>query len=131
MNSTFENGVSSVSGDELNSFVQWCPTVAELRDFIGLTDMAVYLEGLSSLNDGGQGMFIWVDVVTQPDDGQNYIVPTGASGGGWVRLGPPLVLPVPAITGALSAVTDANAKAVMTSIIAALTALGLTTNGTS
>jgi len=37
----------------------------------------------------------------------------------------------PAITGALSAVTDANAKAVLTSIINALTALGLVTNGTT
>lgn len=35
------------------------------------------------------------------------------------------------ITGALSAVTDSNAKAVLTSIIMALTGYSLTTNGTS
>ncbi len=35
------------------------------------------------------------------------------------------------ITGALSAVTDANAKAVLTSIVNALNALGLALNGTT
>ena len=37
----------------------------------------------------------------------------------------------PTVTGALSAVTDGNAKAVLTSIIGALTTLGLVTDGTS
>ncbi len=37
----------------------------------------------------------------------------------------------PTITGTLSAVTDANAKLVLTSIIGALSALGLATNGTT
>lgn len=37
----------------------------------------------------------------------------------------------PSVTGTLSAVTDTNAKAVLTSIISALVALGLATNGTT
>lgn len=40
-------------------------------------------------------------------------------------------LSVPAITGALSTVADAPAKTVLTSIITALTTLGLVTNGTT
>ena len=37
----------------------------------------------------------------------------------------------PTVTGSLSGVTDANAKAVLTSLIAALVTSGLITNGTT
>lgn len=124
-------GQGSVTADQINTFVQWTTNAASLRSFIGLPKMLVYLEGLSVPNDGGQGFFYWLATVSETDDGRDYIIPTGASGGGWVRMGPALVLPVPAITGALSTVTDAAAKAVLTSIISALTQLGLATNGTT
>ena len=124
-------GQGSVTADELNTYVPWCSNVGQLRAFIGLPPMTVYLQGLSSPGDGGQGSFFWQATVTQPDDGENYIIPPGGNGGGWIRFGPPLVLPVPVITGMLSAVTDANAKAVMTSIISALVSLGLVTSGTT
>lgn len=124
-------GMASVSADNLNTYVQWCPNVATLRAFIGLPTMQVSLQGLTTPDDGGQGDFYWLATVSQIDDGKNYIIPPGGGGGGWVRIGPALVLPIPQITGSLSAVTDANAKAVLTSIITALVSLGLVTNGTS
>lgn len=124
-------GQTSVSADNLNSFLQGAATASTLRSFIGVAGMVVYLQGLSVQDDGGQGTFFWKSIVTEADDGRNYIIPLAANGGGWVRFGPELVLPVPAITGVLSAVTDTNAKAVLTSIISALTSLGLVTNGTT
>lgn len=124
-------GQGSVSADNLNTYVQWCTTVTVLRSFIGLPQMTVYLQGLSVPDDGGQGTFMWLATVTEPDDARNFIIPLAANGGGWVRIGPALVLPIPSITGELSAVTDANAKTVLTSIIAALTSLGLVTNATT
>jgi hypothetical protein len=122
-------GQTTASADNLNTYLQWCSTPAQLRAFIGLPGMAVYLEGINSIDDGKQGTFVWYATVSQVDDNLNYIIPPGASGGGWVRQG--ALLPIPTITGALSSVTDSNAKAVLTSIIAALVALGLATNGTS
>src|SRR5882762_11155020 len=124
-------GQTVLAGDNANTYVQWCSNVAQLRAFIGLSGMQVYVQGLITPDDGGQGNFLWEIVVTQPDDGENYIIPPGGGGGGWVRIGPALVLPIPSITGALSSVTDANAKVVLTSIIAALTSLGLVTDGTT
>lgn len=121
-------GQTVANADDLNSYLQWCMTAAQLRTFIGLSNMTVYLQGVASADDGKQGTFIWYTTVGHADDNLNYIVPPGASGGGWVRIGP--LLPVPVIAGALSGVTDANAQAVLTSIIAALVALGLATNGT-
>lgn len=122
-------GQTVANADDLNSAVQWCSTAAQLRTFIGLSNMTIYLQGVTSPDDGNQGTFIWYAAVGHADDNLNYIVPPGASGGGWIRIGP--LLPTPSITGALSSVTDANAKAVLTSIIAALVALGLATNGTT
>lgn len=130
-NATYQNGANTVSGDQFNTFVQWADSVSTLRSFIGLTHMAAFLEGISTPDDGGEGMFLWEPVVTQPDDGLNYIIPAGANSGGWVRFGALYTGSIPVISGALSAVSDAAAKAVLTSIISALVALGLATNGTS
>lgn len=124
-------GVTSVSADNLNTYVQWCSNVAELRAFIGSSYMQVYAQGLSAPDDGGQGNFVWFPNVNQADDGENYIIPPGSGGGGWVRLGPILVSPIPDVTGQLSAVTDVNAKAILTSLITALASLGIITNATT
>ena len=126
----YQQGQTVANSDALNTLVQWCQNVGQMRAFIALTDMLVYLEGLSTPNDGGQGFFYWT-TTNETDDGRNYIIPPGANGSGWVRMGPLLVLPIPVITGMLSAVLDTNAKAVLTSIISALTTLGLVTNGTT
>lgn len=122
-------GQTVFSGDNANTGVQWTTNAESLRAFIGLTGMTVYLQGIVSPDDGGQGEFFWEATVSQPDDNLNYIIPPGASGGGWVRVGP--TLPIPIITGALSAVADVNAQAVLTSIIAALVTQGIATDGTS
>lgn len=124
-------GQTIASADNLNTYVETCANVAQLRAFIGLPNMLVYLQGLTTPDDGGQGNFLWWATVSETDDGKNYIIPPGANGGGWIRQGPTLVLPIPQITGMLSGVTDANAKAVLTNIIAALVALGLVTSGTT
>jgi hypothetical protein len=64
------------------------------------------------------------------DSANTAQVNIGRAGGslGFFGIGP---VTRPNITGALSAVTDANAAAVLTSIISALTALGLATDGTT
>ena len=123
-------GQGSVSADQMNSTVQWCQSVTQLRAFIGLPTMTVYVQGINVPDDGGQGLFFWQSTVTEPDDGSNYIIPLGGNGGGWIRLGGPFI-PSPEVTGQLSAVSDSNAKAVLTSIISALVTLGLITNGTT
>jgi hypothetical protein len=124
-------GQTISSADVLNTGVQWCQNAGQLRAFIGIPTMQVYLQGLVTPSDGGQGNFIWLATVSQSDDGRNYIIPLGANGGGWVRIGPALALPIPSITGALTSVADANAKAVLTSIISALVTLGLVTKATT
>lgn len=127
----FIQGQGACSADNLNTFEQTCDVVAQIREFIGLPGIQVYVRGISAPDDGGQGFFYWQATVTETDDGKNYIIPPGAGGGGWVRIGPELVLPIPTIVGSLSLVTDANAKVVLTSIVSALTGLGLVTNGTT
>lgn len=122
-------GQTVFSGDNANTMVEWCPTAGQLRAFNGLTGMTVYLQGITAPDDGGQGTFVWYATVSETDDNLNYIIPPGASGGGWVRSGP--TLPLQTITGTLSAVTDANAQAVLTSIIAALVAQGVAIDGTT
>lgn len=78
-------GVGSVNADQLNTYVQWCPSVAILRTFVGLTDMTVYLLGSVNPGDGGQGTFYWNPTAAGPDDGVNTIVPNGVTIGAWVR----------------------------------------------
>lgn len=79
-------GLGAVDADNLNTYAQWCVNVAQLRTFIGLPSMLVYAQGTNTPGDGGQGFFYWAALVTEPDDGQNFIIPAGASGGGWIRI---------------------------------------------
>jgi hypothetical protein len=122
-------GIGAINADNLNTFMQWCTIASVLRTFIGLPGMTIYLQGITAPDDGSEGTFVWQATVTQPDDNLNYIIPQGASGGGWVRQGP--LLPLPTITGVLSAVTDSNAKTVLTSIVAALVAQQVAIDGTT
>ena len=80
-------GVTVASADYLNTLVQWCPSVAVLRTFIGLNGSSVFLLGYSTPNDGGQGMFLWNPSLTNPDDGVNIIRPPAMITGGWQRSG--------------------------------------------
>ena len=81
-------GVTTVSADNFNTFVQLCTTAAVLRSFIGLQNMEVDLQGIISVNDGLGGKFYWNGSSTSPDNGYSVIVPTGAATGAWIRLGP-------------------------------------------
>lgn len=83
-----QNGISQVSGDNYNTYTQWCPSTAILRGFSGVSNMLVYLEGTSTPGDGGQGPFYWNAAGTSPDDnGVTTVVPNGAANGVWSRLG--------------------------------------------
>ncbi len=88
------NGFSQVSGDNLNTFMQTCNTVSDLRSFAGTTGMEVYMRGFSAIADGGQGLFYWNTGSTAPDDGgASTIVPFSSTSGAWTRLNSVDVLP--------------------------------------
>ena len=85
-NTVFSDGGPAVNSDELNSFIQACNTVSDLRGFIGVDGMQVALLGTSAANDGGQGLFYWSSTSTGPDDnGATAVVPSGAAAGAWLR----------------------------------------------
>lgn len=123
-------GIGVVTGDQLNSFEQTCDNIGQLRSFTGKSGMQVYCRGSLVPNDGFQGAFYWNATSTATDNGITVIVPTGTVTGAWLRLSADGPLGQQ-ITGALSAVTDANAKAVLTSIISALVTLGLAVKNTT
>lgn len=80
-------GQGSVSADQLNTFIQSCVNVVQLRTFIGTTGNTVMILGFSTANDGGGGFFYWNASGTGPDDGGvTSVVPTGADPGCWSRL---------------------------------------------
>lgn len=84
-------GQGVVNADNFNTYQQSADNVAALRAFIGTAAdgiiINVYVRGLVSINDGGQGQFYWNATAISPvDDGVNTIVPTGASSGCWSRL---------------------------------------------
>ena len=79
-------GMSSVSADNLNTYYQTCDTIPQLRDFIGLPGIQVFVRGTVQPNDGGGGVFYWNAVGVGPDDNVNTIVPIGAATGVWSRL---------------------------------------------
>lgn len=81
------NGIGAVPDALLNTFVQGGAVVADLRAFVGLTNMTVFLVGTSTPNDGGQGMFTWNATSTQADDdGSTCVAPNGLLAGRWLRL---------------------------------------------
>jgi hypothetical protein len=82
----YANGKGVVNGDQLDTFVQSCNTIADLRAFVGVVGVQVDIRGTNSVGDGGAGSFYWNATSTGPDDGQNVIVPPAASVGAWIRL---------------------------------------------
>lgn len=87
-----QNGVNQVSGDNYNTYQQFCVTVAQLKGFIGLSNMMVYVQGFSAALDGGQGTFYWNSSGIIPDDnGVTAVVPNGAASGEWIRIQSPTV----------------------------------------
>ena len=78
--------LAPVSGDNLNTFEQTCDNTSQLRLLVGTTGMQVFLRGISTPADGGQGDFYWLTSATGPDDNLNTIVPVGVTLGAWVRI---------------------------------------------
>lgn len=78
-------GLGAETADTLNTKIQWTSNLTSLRAFVGASGMMVYLQGLSTPNDGGQGIFYWNATAPGPDDGVNVIVPNGVTVGAWVR----------------------------------------------
>lgn len=79
-------GQGVVSADEFNSYEMTCDTAVQLRQFVGVTGIQVYIRGLAAPGDGGCGPFYWDGSSSGPDDGVNIIVPTAAAIGAWIRL---------------------------------------------
>lgn len=88
-------GQGSVGADNLNTFQQTCDTISQLRSFVGLTGIQVFVRGGTAIADGQQGVFYWNAAATGPDNGTSIIVPVGSARGAWIRLtfAPPFATP--------------------------------------
>lgn len=84
----YQNGVGNISGPQANSFVQNAQNVAQLRAFVGVTPLVVFLEGYVTPGDNGQGNFYWNASAVNPvdDGGVTTIVPPAAASGCWSRI---------------------------------------------
>lgn len=79
-------GQGTVSADNLNTFIQNCTNIAQLRSFIGLPGMCVFIDGSVTPGDGGAGPFYWNTTSVGPDDNSSVIVPQPGVPGAWIRL---------------------------------------------
>lgn len=85
--SKYVNGLSTVTADQLNTMMQTCDNVAQLRAFVGITGIEVTIRGYTAIGDGGQGTFYWNASGTAADDGGvTTVVPNGATLGCWIRI---------------------------------------------
>ena len=80
-----QQGVTVLSGDQLNTYEQTCDSFAELRGFQGTQGVEVYARGQTTVGDGYQGIFYWLTGGAMDDDNVSNIVPAGG-GGQWTRL---------------------------------------------
>lgn len=91
---SYSNGISQVSGDNLNTMLQFATTVAQLKAFTpspAVPYMTVYLQGYSAAGDGGQGTFYWNTTTGTDDAGLTTIVPSGSTAGCWSRIITPAI----------------------------------------
>ncbi len=80
-------GQGVVTADNYNTYEQTADNVAQLRGFIGVTGIQIFMRGFVNPNDGGQGPFYWNAGGTGPDDGGvTTIIPDGSSIGVWSRI---------------------------------------------
>ena len=83
----YADGQGAVSGDGLNTFVQSADSMSDLRSFVGVQGVQVYVRGTSTPGDGGQGNFFWnVNGTAADDNGVTTVVPSGSGSGIWTRL---------------------------------------------
>lgn len=102
----YQNGQNAVSGDQLNTFLQGCLMVSQLRALVGVPGMTVMIAGFNTPGDGGAGPFYWNATGNGPDDGGvTTIQPQQNVTGVWSRL---YILQNPGTAGPNSVVyTDA------------------------
>ena len=86
-NSVASNGVGVVSDEQLNSYLQVGGVVADLRAFgNALTGMSCFLQGYTTVGDGGAGLFVWdPSAIATDDNGVTTIQPYGVVTGRWLR----------------------------------------------
>lgn len=86
LNAVFYQGLGSVGADNLNTFLQVVETIAQLRTFTGLSNMAVLTLGTSAPGDGGANLYYYNATSTASDNGTTVIVPSGNTVGAWLAL---------------------------------------------
>ena len=82
----FSAGMSVVTADNLNTFVQTVSTFADLRNFPALSNMVVQTQGGNSVADGLQGVFYYNSSSVATDNNLSVIVPTGNIQGAWLLI---------------------------------------------
>ena len=106
----FANGSGVVTDQELNGFVQGGALLANLRAFVGLSGMMVWMVGTATAGDGGEGGFYWNASSTATDDGGlTNIQPNGILTGRWLRISG-------STTTSLSVITNITALRALTTI---------------
>jgi hypothetical protein len=81
------NGQGTVTADGYNTFTSSADNVTELRAFVGLPGIQVYLRGIATVADGGQGWFYWnAGAINPVDNGVSTIVPSSSTTGCWTRI---------------------------------------------
>lgn len=82
------NGVGVVPDSQLNTFVTGGAVVADLQNFVALSNMTAIIVGYTVPGDGGAGIFYYNPTATTADDGgATCIAPNGIVFGRWLRIG--------------------------------------------
>ncbi|WP_306568679.1 glycosyl hydrolase family 28-related protein [Flavobacterium lindanitolerans] len=80
----------SQTSQNTNTAIKVYNTINELRTKVGNPGEIVYIKGHSNYGDGGQGNFIWRDLLATdnkfPDNDGTIVRPAGIATGGWFRL---------------------------------------------
>ena len=84
---TYNTGTpaTAITGDQLNTFIQSCDNMAQLRAFPAAPGQMVYVRGFSTLNDGGQGFFYYTLGTGTDDGGITTVVPATYPPAYWYR----------------------------------------------
>lgn len=133
-----QQGISQVSADNYNTYVQTANVVSDLRAFIGISGMKTHMSGYTSPNDGGQGVFYWNATGTGPDDnGVTNIVPTGVVIGCWTRISATAVgngtvtnISVVSANGVSATIATPTTTPAITIILGAITPSSVAATGT-
>jgi len=81
---SYVQGQSSVSADNLNTFIQTVNNIAQLRTFVGLPGMQAATLGSVTVGDRGNANYYWNSSATALDNGTTVIRPTGLTTGAWI-----------------------------------------------